>query len=105
MSNGPTPRDRIKALIIGAAEEIWGRIMDASVKFRTLDVIEDAADLLKDLDLSNEEAVRKAIADFESQGALEPRASPYEPDNGWTPARNLAVFVLRRQLRTGNDSE
>jgi hypothetical protein len=75
MSNSPIPGDRIKTLIHGVAEEIWHRTLDASEKFETLDVIEDVIDLLKDLDLSNEEAVQRAIADLERQGPLSPRKS------------------------------
>jgi hypothetical protein len=75
MSNSPIPGDRIKTLINGVAEEIWHRTLDASEKFGTLDVIEDVIDLLKDLDLSDEEAVQRAIADLERQGPLSPRKS------------------------------
>jgi hypothetical protein len=64
MSNSPIPRDRIKALINGVAEEIWHRTMDASEKFGTLDVIEDVIDLLKELDLSDEEAWRTLARPF-----------------------------------------
>lgn len=92
-----TPRDRIKAIVNGAAEEIWRRTMDASEKFKTLDVIEGAIDLLKDLDLGDEEAVRRAIADFEEQG-MSPPTNPFEPDNGWTASRIVAVHVLKTQL-------